>query len=235
VTLVMMRPDADPGAATRTRSDPMKFRKAILAGAAVVAAGLMGLTSAASAGTASINYVQVDGNTSGVHPIAGDFVSGTATFGGGTYGCVGGTVEGDAHAGPVPTGGQIDFTVLDIVCATPIGIDATISIDQNCATFVPDATATVADGKTDTAVPGTVTLGTGCGNVTAATCSADVQGTVGATYNEVTQELILNGNGFTLSNQSVGCFGLISGNVGLNAITFGIDASAGGLDFRTTP
>jgi hypothetical protein len=213
----------------------MRLRKVLLAGAAAVAAGLMGITPTAGAGVTSINHVQVDGNTSGSHAVTGDFVSGTASYGGGTYGCIGGTVIGDATAGAVPSGGHVDFTSLNLICATPLGINQTVSIADDCARFDPIATATVTDGKTDTAVPGTVTLDPGCGTLSYAPCTADVQGSVSATYNETTQELALNGTGFSLSNQSIGCFGLVAGSVGLNNIIFSIDDTNGGIDFRQNP
>lgn len=213
----------------------MHLRMALLAAAAVVAAGLMGITPAANAGVELINYVHVNGNTSGVHAISGTYSGGAASFGGGTYTCFDGGFTGDATAGAVPPGGHIDFTSLDIVCATPLGINQTITIDSGCADFDPIASATVTDGKSDTAVPGIVTLGTDCGTLNYASCTAHVDGQVGATYNEDSQQQILNGSGFALSDQSIGCLGLISGSVGLNGITFDVDDSAGGIDFRTTP
>jgi hypothetical protein len=231
----------------------MRLRTSLTIGAAALAAGLLALTSTAVASNptgTSINFVRVNGNTAGTHTITGVFKSGTASFGGGTFGCTGGTVQGSAAAGATPATkiATVSFSTLNITCATPLGVNATISIGSNCASAAFQD-SNVHDGLVDTGtgtkfsnVNGTVTLAANCGTVTAGPCTANVSGTVSASYNEAIkagnyQDLILNGTGFTLSNQSALCFGLLTGGVTLNNIDFNINSpssTVGALDFRTT-
>lgn len=225
----------------------MHLRTSLTVAAAVVA-GLVGITATATASNptgSAINYTRVNGSTSGNVAISGDFVSGTASFGGGTFTCSDGGVGGTAAAGAT-SGGVANqaYSSLDIICETPLGTDAEISIGSNCATGafsdsnVHDGTVDTGTGTKFSRVDGTVTLANSCGTVTAGPCVANVSGSVTAAWDEniasSKQHLILNGTGFTLSNQNFFCFGLLTGGVTLNNIDFAMDASGGGVDFRTT-
>jgi len=122
----------------------MHLRKTIaVAGAAVLAASLLGLTGTANAaGTpigSPVQFIRVNGATStppaltDTVGINGIFKSGTASFAGSTYGCTGGTVNGTtkrgAYNGTTPA---FQFTTMSITCNTPVG-NATISVTPACA------------------------------------------------------------------------------------------------------
>ncbi|TYL55926.1 hypothetical protein FXB39_01635 [Nocardioides sp. BGMRC 2183] len=209
----------------------MHFRKTLLAGAAVAAAGLLSFAPSAHA-LSSINYTTVDGVGSGAQAISGSYASGTATFVGLTFGCSGGNVSGTLDAG-ASSGGIVnaDYSALNITCDGPLGIDANITLNSTtCATGTfQDSDAT--DGLNDV-ISGTVTLASNCGQITAGSCTANVAGTIDVTYDETTQNLILDGPGFNLSNQSSACLGFMDGPVGLNDITFDMNDV---VDFRTNP
>lgn len=185
----------------------MHLRKSLLAVAAVVAAGLLALSPTANAAT---------GSTSGT------FASGNATFAGSTYTCSTGSAGGTYNT--TATTNAIVFSTLSISCNTPVGT-ATVSVTTGgcpggVAVNLPGPTRTAG---IDTAIAGTAVFGTGtCVRVSAlgGLCTANVQGTVGASYNETVgaNKLTLNGSG-TLANQS-GCLGLLTGTFTLNSIVF---------------
>jgi len=186
----------------------------------------------ASATTTGIDFrpgfVAVNGSTaSGSAAIDGALASGTASFAGSTYGCTSGTAAGTVASGAAGAADDLSFTTLSLSCSTPVGA-ATLSLNS-CSVPVdfPSPTATIG---VDTAVaPGTAVFGTGtCVKVTAlgGLCTASVQGTVIATFNETVraggwQDLILNGSGI-LAYQS-GCLGLLTGVFTLNNIDFGVE------------
>lgn len=211
----------------------MHLRKTLLTGVALVAASLLALSPTASAGpTSSINYVHVDGATSGAQPISGAYEGGTAYLAGLTYGCSGGTISGTIDAGATAGGVvNVDYSTLNLTCDGALGIDPVITLNSTtCATGTfEDSDAT--DGLSDV-ISGSVTLAPNCGQIRQATCTANVQGTVDAAYDETTQDLVLAGSGFSLSNQSAPCLGFMTGGVGLNDITFDVDDV---IDFRTNP
>ena len=182
-------------------------------------------------------FVAVNGSTaSGSTAIDGVLASGTASFAGGTYGCTSGTATGTVASGAASAADDLSFTTLSLNCSTPVGA-ATLSLN-NCSVPVdfPSPTATVG---VDTAVaPGTAVFGTGtCVKVSAlgGLCTANVQGTLIATFNETVraggwQDLILNGSGI-LAYQS-GCLGLLTGVFTLNNIDFGVELTGlGAINF----
>ena len=242
----------------------MQLHKTLTLGAAALAAGLLGLAPAAHATVsggpiASVWVNGVAGSPNTDIPIDGIFTNGTVSFaGGGTHNCVAGTVDGIVDRGPrpVPTG-QHDMVLdlLDIDCATPLGISATVSAAGECiyADFEDDNVHTgTVDTHTDNTqghqfdrVAGLLTIPPGCATIDlfGGFCSADVWGTVPAYFDEHVkavsgsnyQELHLDGAGLALHNQSFGCFGQMTGAFALNDITFDIKVSAGttsGIDFR---
>jgi len=235
----------------------MHLRKTLTVAAAVLAAGLLGLTATANAtGTpvgAPVSVIEVNGNaTAGTVGIDGIFKSGSAAFAGSNYGCSGGTVSGTIARGPVSAAADFSFTTMNITCNTPVG-NATISVNSGCAVTADFPDQTVNTGLLDTGagpkyynVDGTATFpniaAPGCVKVSAlgGLCSANVVGSgIGAQFNEATkvvggvtyQDLILNGTG-SLLNQ-MGCLGLLTGTFTLNNIDFNVKATAGGtIDFR---
>jgi hypothetical protein len=175
----------------------MHLRKSLVAIAAVAAASLLALSGAANAAS-----------------VTGTFVSGNASFAGSSYGCTGGSATGTS------AGKAVTFSALSINCSTPVGT-ATVSLNSGCTVVANFPTATSA---IETSLAGTAAFGTGtCVKVSAGggICTANVQGTVSATYNETVgaNKLTLNGPG-TLANQSAGCFGLMTGTFTLNNIVF---------------
>jgi len=187
--------------------------------AAVVAAGLIGLSSSAYAGTGTVT---------------GSFASGTATYSGATYGCTSGSVAGTYDDINNPA---LVISSMSISCSTPFGTSTT---SLNSCTVPVSLTGTRTSGI-DTAIAGNAVFGTGtCVKVSllAGLCTFNVQGTVAATFNETTkvvggvtyQDLILNGSG-TIANQSPNCFGFYSGSFTLNNIAFNIAAAGGPINF----
>lgn len=207
----------------------MRMRKILIAGAAAVAAGLLGFMAPAQA-SAAITLVSVNGDSSDtVHEINGTFKSGTASFLGGTYGCTGGDAMGIVRGGSQPpaTGSTMEFDTLNIICSSPVGGDAIISVNPGCTVDV-DYSDDVNPGLVDN-VDGIATMPPGCVEVSAlaGACTADVEGTVPAVYDEANQDLILSGSGLELTNGS-GCLGLLDGPIDLNDITFDIEVKNGG-------
>ena len=222
----------------------MHLRKSLALAAAVVTAGLVGVT--CTAAYAAPSYIGVNGSTaSGTAAIDGIFWSGNASFAGSTYGCTSGSDAGTVIRGPVSATADISFTSLSMSCSLPVGT-MTISINSGCSVPVDFPGATVTDGV-DTAVTGTAAMGSGsCVKVSGlgGLCTANAQGTISATFNETVrsiggvnyQDLIYNGSA-TLANQS-GCLGLLSGNFTLNNIDFAIKVAGGStssIDFRVNP
>jgi len=120
----------------------MQLHKALSTVAAVLAAGLIGLTSTSGADAAGtpigspVQKIGVNGSTvNGTVGIDGIFKSGTASFAGSTYGCSFGTMAGTtvrgAYTGAGPTA-AFNFTTMNITCNTPVG-NATISVTPACA------------------------------------------------------------------------------------------------------
>jgi len=136
----------------------MHLRKSLALAAAVVTAGLVGVTCAAA--YAAPSYIGVNGSTaSGSVAITGIFWSGNASFAGSTYGCTSGSDTGTVMRGPVSAAADISFTTLNLVCSFPVGA-MTISINSGCSVPVDFPGATVTDGV-DTAVTGTAAMGSG--------------------------------------------------------------------------
>ena len=195
----------------------MHLRKSLVAAAAIVAAGLLALSSTAFATTGTVT---------------GQFKSGSASFAGQTYGCTGGTVAGNYDDTSNPA---LTFSTLNISCATPVGT-ATVSLVSPCT--VPVTLTTGRTSGLDTAIGGTAAFGAGtCVKVTAlfGACTAFVSGTVNATFNETVktggwQDLILNGSG-TLVGASSGCTGLLSGTFTLVGIDFNVKPASGSINF----
>jgi hypothetical protein len=241
----------------------MHLRKVLTVGAAVLAAGLLTLSSAATASNptgAAPTVIEVNGNaTAGTPAIDGIFKGGTASFGGGTFGCTGGTVAGTVTRGPIVAGqNDLSFTTLTIVCATPLGVNATISLPAGCVVSFRNNETNTHAGTVDTGtyaagakfhhVRGNVIIGApkcaaGAKITVPGGCSANVTGTVPAYFDEAIkvvggvnyQDLGLNGAGLTLSGQTFLCFGLLTGGVTLNNIVFNVQVTGGtttGIDFR---
>ena len=241
----------------------MHLHKTLALGATCLAAGLLGLAPAAHAlvsgsPIASVWVNGVAGSPNTDIPIDGTFTSGTVSFaGGGIHNCVAGTVEGVVDRGPRPlaAGHDMVFDLLDIDCTTPLAINATVSAVGDCidADFDDDNVHTgTIDTHTDNTqghqfdrVVGLLTIPPGCAtiDVLGGFCSADVWGTVPTYFDEHVkavsgsnyQELHLDGAGLALYNQTIGCFGLMTGAFTLNDLSFDIQVTAGttsGIDFR---
>ena len=235
----------------------MQLRKNLILGAAVLTAGVLGLTSTADAtGGGAITYIGVNGSTAtGSVAINGIFRGGTATFAGSSYSCTSGTVSGTVTRGPASATKDLSFPTLSLSCNTPLGA-ATISVNPSCAVTAEFADADVHDGTRDTGTGAAFSRVDGpaptygatfpgvCVKLTAVfgACTANVVGTVDASFDEAItttggvkyQDLILNGSG-TLANQSSGCTGVMTGSFTLNDIDFGIQVTGGttsGIDFR---
>lgn len=196
----------------------MHLRKSLVAVAAIVAASLIGLSSGAYATTGTIS---------------GTYNSGTVAFAGSMYGCTSGSFAGTYDTVNNPA---LNFSTVSFNCATPAG-NATISLNS-CT--VP---ATLTTGRTsglDTAIGGSAPLGSTCIKVSAlgGLCTANVQGTLSATFNETTkvvggvtyQDLMFNGSG-ALANQSSGCLGIYTGTFTLSSFSVNIAASGGPINF----
>jgi hypothetical protein len=142
----------------------MQLRKTIVLGAAVVAAGVLGLTPAVQATTitgGNIANIAINGvSTTGTDTVSGIFKSGTATFDslGFTASCTSGSFGGTVKRGPFTTGGTVfTFTTLSITCSTPLGINATISLAPGCT--VPVIVGTFRAGGNDNVHTGLVDSG----------------------------------------------------------------------------
>jgi hypothetical protein len=267
----MMRLGVTPDTTTSkhldTREQPMQLRKAIVLGAAAVAAGVLGLTPAVQATTitgGNITTIQIGGSSaSGAVFVAGVLKSGTATFDalGFTASCASGTIGGVANRGPVTSGGNVfTFTTLSMTCNTPLGINATISLNTSCLVAVGlggvrPTHDNVHAGLTDTGlytgvtqknhnVLGTATIPAGnCVKVqlTSGGCIAYAWGTTGVQFDEAQktvggvtyQDLILKGTSTViLYNANGSCLGLMQGSVSLNNIDFNVQVGSGAMDFR---
>jgi hypothetical protein len=153
----------------------MHLRKSLVAVAAALAVGLLGLSSSAYASTGTVS---------------GYPSSGSVTFAGSTYSCTSGTVAGVYD--------NINNPALDLNSSTMIrcpasGPTMTISINSGCT--VPVSLTAGRTAGTDTNITGTADFGTsGCVTVRnllgSGTCY--VEGTVNAIYDEITHSLTLN-------------------------------------------
>ena len=195
----------------------MHLRTSLVTAAAIVAAGLIGLSSTAFATTGTVT---------------GQFQSGSSSFAGSTYGCTSGTVAGSYNT----SNPAFNFSTLSLNCSTPVGT-ATVSLVSPCTVPV-----TLTTGRTtglDTTIGGGAAFGTGnCVKVSAlfGTCTAFVYGGVSATFDETIktggwQDLTLNGSG-TLVGASPGCAGLLSGTFTLVGIDFNLKPTSGLTSFN---
>jgi len=194
----------------------MHLRTSLVAAAAIVAAGLLGLSSTAFATTGTVS---------------GQFKSGSASFAGSTYGCTGGTVAGtyDDTSNPALT-----FNTLNISCSTPLGT-ATVSLVSPCT--VPVTLTTGRTSGLDTAIGGSIAAGSSCVKVSSlfGACTAYGSGTFTATFNETVktggwQDVIFDGAG-TLVGASPGCSGLYSGSFTLVNFDFNVKPASGSINF----
>ena len=195
----------------------MHLRTSLIAAAAIVAAGLLALSSTAFATTGTVT---------------GQFKSGSSSFAGSTYGCSGGTVAGtyDDTSNPALT-----FSTLSLNCFSPTG-NVTVSLVSPCA--VPVTLTTGRTSGLDTAIGGTIAAGAGtCVKVSSlfGACTAYGSGTFNATFNETVktggwQDLILNGSG-TLVGASSGCTGLLTGTFTVNNFDFNVKPASGSINF----
>ena len=228
----------------------MQLRKFLTVGAAVLTAGLLSLTAVAQAAPPHgvIAGVDVNGNrTAGTPAVDGVFKSGTATFAGFTANCVGGTASGNVDRGPGASR-AFRFTALNLVCASPLGVNATMTLNAGCTittTFtgghVHDTTFvdTGAKGADPSVVDnGAGVIPAGCIQVTTpGGCSHTVDGTFVGQYSEAIrvfsgvsyQDFIMKGNNLFTRNPNVWCLGLITNNgaITLNNIIFNIQPTGG--------
>ncbi len=246
----MMRTGATPGAIVTWKqgSNPMHLRKTLIVGAAVLAAGLLGLSATATASTpgSTVSSIEVDGSTvNGTVAKTGVWKGGTATINGSNYGCTGGSVGGTVVRGAYTAGTTaMTFPTLNIVCATPLGTNANVNMKAGCSATV-SFNDLVHTGLTDTGVPGgkfhrvagTLTILPACSarvSVFGGICTADVSGQAPAYFDEFIkpsndQTLGLNGAGLSLSGGTGLCGTLLSGAFNLNDVRFWIPKT---IDFR---
>jgi hypothetical protein len=228
----------------------MQLRKFLTVGAAVLTAGLLSLTAVSQAAPphGPIAGVDVNGNrTAGTPAVDGIFKSGTATFAGFTANCVGGTASGNVDRGPGASR-AFRFTALNIVCASPLGVNATMTLAAGCTvttTFTGGQVHDVnfVDSGAKGADPSVVDNGAGvipanCVQVTIpGGCTFTVDGTFVGQWNEAVkivngvsyQDFIMKGNNLFTRNPNVWCLGLIAngGAITLNNITFNVKPTAG--------
>jgi hypothetical protein len=228
----------------------MQLRKFLTVGAAVLTAGLLSLTAGAQAITPHGPIAGVDVNgvrTTGTPAVNFIFKSGTATFAGFTANCVGGNATGTVDRGP-NTSPAFRFTTLNIVCASPLGVNATMTLNTGCTittTFtgglVHDTVAVDTGAKG--AHPSLVDNGAGvipsnCVQVTIpGGCTFTVDGTFTAQWDEFIktvgttkwQDFIMKGNNLFTRNPNVWCLGLIAngGAITLNNIDFNGEPTGG--------
>ena len=193
----------------------MHLRKSLVAVAAALAVGLLGLSSSA--------YATI-GAASG--PFSN---SGSITIAGSTWYCnYGGTIGGsyDNINNPAFT-----FTTMSVGCITPVAV-ATISLNS-CA--VPVYLTTGRTAGVDTAVTGTADFGTStCVQIKnlSGYCTIYVQGTVNATFNENVsggyQDLVLNS---PAGGNPAQCSGFPATTIALNNLRFRIAGSPGPINF----
>jgi hypothetical protein len=245
----------------------MHLRKAIVLGAAVVAAGVLGLTPAVQATTitgANITTIAVNGvTTTGTNPVTGIFKGGTATFDALSFTatCSAGTIGGTVNRGAFTSGGTaLSFSTLGITCSTPLGINASITLQAGCTVAVTAGGVrpthdNVHNGLTDTGtytgvtqknhnvLGGSTFPGGNCVKVTLSSggCVAYASGTTGVQIDETQknvggvlyQDIILKGtSSVSLYGQNGFCLGIMQGTVSLNNIDFNIKADTGAIDFR---
>lgn len=246
----------------------MPLRTFLAAGAAVLTAGVLTLNPGVADATTPhgpIAGVTVNGNaTTGSAPVDGTFTSGTIIYPGFTAGCYTGTVGGTVDRGP-NTAPKFRFTSLDLTCDSPLGTEATMSLDTSkpgCSTI----DATMADSRVHTsATPGHVDSGaptgdpgnvTGTGTINSQCvlvtvmggCKFRVDGTFGFQLNEAIttdggvnhQEVILTGSGLRARDPHPWCFNLVPNGsvITLNTLAFKIQVTGGtttGIDITHGP
>ena len=197
----------------------MHLRTSLVTAAAIVAAGLIGLSSDAVATTGTVT---------------GQFKAGTVSMAGSTYGCTTGTVGGSYDDTNNPA---IVLTSVSLSCNTPVG-PGTISLNSGCTVPV-----TLTTGRTptlgDIAIGGSAVFGVGtCVKISAlfGICTANLQGNPGANFNETVktpgnwQDLIFN-RWVTFANQTAGCGGALTGTFTLNNIDYNVKPASGSINF----
>ncbi len=226
----------------------MHLRKALTLGAAILAAGLLGLTATASATTpgTTVTNIEVNGSSAtGSVAKTGVWKGGTATLNGSTYGCTGGTMGGTVQRGPYSAGTTaLTFPTVNVVCATPFGTNSTTNMKAGCSATV-GFNDLVHTGLTDTGAPGgkfhrvagTLTISPTCSarvSVFGGICTADVSGQAPAYFDEAVkpsddQTLGFNGAGLSLSGGTGICGTLLSGAFNINDVRFWIPKT---IDFQ---
>ncbi len=229
----------------------MQLRTALTLGAAVLAAGMLGLTATATASTpgASVTNIQVDGSSAnGTVAKTGVGKGGTLTINGSTYGCSGGALGGNVQRGAYTAGTTaMTFTTLTLVCATPLGVNGTINMKPGCSATV-SFNDLVHTGLTDTGVPGgkfhrvdgKLTIRPACSaliTIFGGLCTADISSPtlpVSAYFDEYVkpsndQTLGFNGMGLSFSNATGLCGTLLNGPFTLNDLRFWIPKT---IDFQ---
>ncbi|HTW17190.1 MAG TPA: hypothetical protein VMF51_18820 [Nocardioides sp.] len=205
--------------------------------------------------------------TVGTVAMDGVFRAGTKTYSifGFDAGCAVGSMAGTVTRGPRPlTTGVRDMTLstLDLTCATPLGVNGKISITPGCVMTldfpdtpnVQDTGPNVHDGTVDTGpgpafsrVEGRASVASQCLTMllSGSSCAAKLSGDIDAYFDEAVktvggvayQELILNGDGLTYSQQTPACLSLMTGGLRLNNIKYDVRVASGtttGIDFRQT-
>ncbi len=232
----------------------MQLRKALTLGAAVLAAGLLGLSVTATASTpgATVTNIEVDGSSAtGSVAKSGPFIkAGTWTYGGTTYACSGGLVGGNVQRGAYTAGTTaMTFSTLNLLCATGFGVNGSIIMKPSCSATV-SFNDLVHTGLTDTGAPGgkfhrvagTLTIDPTCSamiTIGGGICTANVSGQVPAYFDEALlpnpplsnshQALGLNGAGLSFSNGTSLCATLLTGAINLNNIRYLIPKT---IDFQ---
>jgi hypothetical protein len=245
----------------------MQLRKTIALGTAVLAAGLLSLSPTSHAGPPTggpIAFVEVNGVQSLPNtpvPVNGTFAGGTYTqnYSGFTTSCIANsTLSGTVIRGTRPTTAgahDFEFSSLSLPCAYP-GTTDTWSITPGCVVTADFSDDNVHDGTVDSGphgqganfhrVRGSFEIPFTCVTVTRSTgCTFKVDGTVGAFFDEAIttvggvryQQLVLDGSGLTIRQQTPNCLGVMSGGITLNNMAFNLQVIGGsttGIDFRHT-
>ncbi len=227
----------------------MQLRKALTLGAAVLAAGLLGLSATATASTpgSTVTNIQVDGSsaTGSVAKSGVWNMPGSMTHGGPTYGCSSGFVGGNVQRGAYTAGTTaMTFPTLNLVCLTKFGVNGTIDMKPGCSATV-SFNDLVHTGLTDTGAPGgkfhrvagTLTIPPTCSammTISGGICTVDVSGQVPAYFDEAlisntNQTLGLNGAGLSFSGGTGICGPVMNGAFNLNDIRYLIPKT---IDFQ---
>ncbi|QWF24135.1 hypothetical protein KM427_10835 [Nocardioides sp. LMS-CY] len=218
----------------------MRFRKLLVATAAVVAAGAMALAPAAQAAPTSVDVGGDSSNTS--HVLNGVLknasVNMQTVFGNIKLNCssgsAAGTVNGGAIGNPV-----FEFTSLNLNCDSFIP-GTTVSMQVTGCNVTADLTGGVSGGISTGTAHFSDSTGKACVKVTVSSgCTLYIGGHVGVTFDNTVkagggQDFVLNGSGATVfSNPAApsGCLGTVStGNaLTLNSVTFNLSSPDGAI------